>query len=44
MEQEFKVFSMMADTTVFTGTKPKCEEYIRSHYCADDSMYIIPAK
>lgn len=40
MEQKFNVFSMLADTIVFTGTKSECENYKRTHECADDSMYI----
>ena len=44
MEQEFKVFSMMADTSIFTGTKSECEDYIRNNRSVDDSMYLVVAQ
>lgn len=42
MEPEFKVFSMLADVIVFTGTKPECEDYKNTHEHKDDSLYILP--
>lgn len=39
--EEYKVFSMMADTYVYTGTKSECEDYKRTHESVDDTMYII---
>lgn len=44
MEETFYVFSMLADTTVFTGTKADCENYKKEHETIDDSMYIIREK
>ena len=44
MENPFYVFSMLADTTVFTGTKAECENYKKSHETIDDSLYITRTK
>lgn len=42
-EQKFKVFSMLADTVVYTGTKSECEDYKKKHENSDNSLYIIRA-
>lgn len=42
-EQKFKVFSMLADTIVCTGTKSRCEDYKRKHENDDNSLYIMKA-
>lgn len=39
--QKFKVFSMLADTVVCTGTKQQCEEYKQKHENDDNSLYIL---
>ena len=43
MEQQttFMVFSMLADTVVYTGNKSACEDYVVKHSHGDDSLYII---
>lgn len=41
MEPKFKVFSMLADTVVFTGTKAECEDYKKVNEHDDDSLYIL---
>ena len=41
MEPEFKVFSMLADVVVFTGTKAECEDYKKINEHGDDSLYIL---
>lgn len=40
----FYVFSMLADTTVFTGTKEECKKYKLQHEHKDDSLYILRQK
>ena len=44
MEPKFKVFSMLADVVVFTGTKAECEDYKKKHENNDNSVYIVSAK
>lgn len=41
--EQFKVFSMLADTVVFSGTKEQCDDYVTSHSNSDDSLYTIKA-
>ena len=41
MEEKFKVFSMLADVVVFSGTKAECEEYRKKYENNDDSIYIL---
>jgi hypothetical protein len=41
MEPKFKVFSMLADVVVFTGTKAECEDYKKVNEHNDDSLYIL---
>lgn len=44
MEEKFNVFSTLADTTVFSGTKAECEDYKKKHENNDNSLYILSAK
>lgn len=41
MEPKFNVFSMLADTVVFTGTKAECENFKKVYEHDDNSLYII---
>ena len=41
MEKVFKVFSTLADTTVFSGTKQECKDYRQKHEHDYNSLYII---
>lgn len=40
MDKKFHVFSTLADTTVFSGTREECEDYKGSHENNDNSLYI----
>lgn len=40
-EPKFKVFSMLADTVVFTGTKAECEDFKKFYEHEDNSLYIL---
>ena len=44
MEEKFNVFSTLADTTVFSGTKVECEDYKKKCENNDNSLYILSAK
>lgn len=44
MEEKFNVFSTLADTTVFSGTKTECEDYKKKHENNDNLLYIMSAK
>ena len=44
MEEKFNVFSTLADTIVFSGTKAKCEDYKKKYENNDNSLYILSAK
>ena len=41
MEEKFNVFSTLADTVVFTGTKEECENYKKEHETDDNSLYLV---
>ena len=41
MDEKFKIFSTLADTTVFSGTKSECENYKNEHESKDNSLYIV---
>lgn len=43
MEEKFKVFSMLADVVVFSGTKEQCEDYKAKYENYDNPLYIIKA-
>lgn len=44
MEEQTKVFSALADTIVFSGTRAECENYKKKHENNDNSLYILDAK
>jgi len=44
MEEKFYVFSTLADTVVFAGTKAECEDYKEKHENNDNLLYILSAK
>lgn len=44
MEEKFRVFSTLADTTVFSGTKAECEDYKKKYETDDNSLYILSSK
>ena len=44
MEEKFNVFSTLADTIVFSGTKSECEDYKKKHESDDNSLYTLSAR
>ena len=44
MEEKFRVFSMLADITVFSGTKAECKDYKKKYESSENVMYILGAK
>lgn len=44
MEEKFNVFSTLADTIVFSGTKAECRDYKKKHENNNNSLYILSAK
>ena len=41
MEEKFRVFSTLADTAIFSGTKAECEDYKKKHETDDNSLYVL---
>lgn len=41
MEEMFTVYSTLAETTVFQGTKEQCNEYKSKHENSDNALYVL---
>lgn len=41
--EKFKVFSMLADITVYEGTKSQCDSYVFEHSSGDNTLYTVKA-